>query len=132
MNFQRMTGFTLIEAMIVVGIIAILAAIAYPSYLDQVRKSRRSDAKATLQSIQLAQEKWRANHTAYTDALTDLGYAGDENQDSGEGWYKVTVSGANGTSYLITATAQKDQANDTGCTPMTLNQSGTKTPTTCW
>ncbi len=55
-------GFTLIELMIVVAVIAILAAIAYPSYQDSVRKSRRADAKAAL--LDLAQFMERNYTTA--------------------------------------------------------------------
>ena len=128
----KSTGFTLIEVLIVVAIIALLAAIAYPSYIDQVRKARRGDGHDTLLNIRLQEEKWRANNTSYTNNLTKFGYAGDSAQDTPEGWYKVSVSGASETAYLITAAAQNDQVNDDGCTSITINQDGNKSPAECW
>ena len=59
----RKKGFTLIEIMIVVGIVAILATLATPTFLDSVRKSRRSDGINTIMRIHLAQEKHRASNT---------------------------------------------------------------------
>lgn len=68
------TGFTLIEVMIVVAIIAILAAVAYPSYQEQVRKSRRGEAKAALLKTMQAQEKYYTQFNRYLafDASTPL------------------------------------------------------------
>ena len=107
----RKKGFTLIELMLVIGIVAILAALAVPSFLDSVRKSRRSDAMDTIMAIHLAQEKYRANNTTYgTNA--QLGF--DSPQISPKGHYSVAVSGNNATGYTITATVVTgdDQAND--------------------
>ena len=63
-------GFTLIEAMIVVAVVAILAAVALPSFMDSIRKGRRSDAFAAISQVQQAQERWRANHASYADQLS--------------------------------------------------------------
>lgn len=60
-------GFTLIELMVVVAVIAILAAIAIPSYLGIQKKSARSEAKATLQAISLALEGYMAENNRYSD-----------------------------------------------------------------
>ena len=64
-GYARKRGFTLIELMIVVAVIAVLGAIALPSYQDYVRKGRRADARSLLQGMSLAQEKWRLGHTTY-------------------------------------------------------------------
>ena len=69
------TGFTLIELMIALAIVAILVAVALPAYQDSVRKGRRADAFAAVSAIQLAQERFRANHPTYATALSDLGVA---------------------------------------------------------
>lgn len=135
------TGFTLIEVMIVVVIVAILAAIAVPAYQNSIRKSRRADATTAISRVQLAQEKWRANHTTYATALSDLGLSAN----SEGGYYTIaitapTAGSPSGTTYTITATpvSGKSQEKDTGCdtsTPITLTQSGsttTYTPATCW
>jgi type IV pilus assembly protein PilE len=50
-------GFTLIEVMIVVAIVGILAAVAYPSYQDHVRKSRRAEAQSALMGLAAAMER---------------------------------------------------------------------------
>lgn len=126
-------GFTLIELMVVVAIIGILAAIAYPSYTSYIQNSRRADGQGALQRIVLEQEKWRANHTTYTETLSDLGIA----PSSPEGYYTLALSGANGTGYTATATATGAQANDTQCASMTMvvslgGATITTNPSTCW
>lgn len=130
---EKSAGFTLIEAMIIVAIMAILATIAYPSYQANVRKAKRNDALEALLRIQVAQEKWRVSDTDYA-TLEELG-----SPSSMEGFYTITVSLNTATSYTITASALGDQANDeaegTSCSSLTLAVSAggeTKTPATCW
>lgn len=133
-------GFTLIELMIVVAIVGLLAAIAYPSYMDSVRKGRRAEAITALYQIQLAQEKWRANHDSYTTTLSNLGFSTANIPSSGTAYYQIAVSAASGTGFTATATAQSagGQNNDTAggvsCTPLTINQNGPvlTTQAACW
>ena len=108
--------------MIVVAVISILAALALPSYLESVRKGRRSEAAAALAQVQQAQERWRANNAAYTTALAasapnGLGIDVTNNPDR---LYNLSVDAANATGYTATAAAVsgKSQANDTNCTTM--------------
>ncbi|WP_295429870.1 type IV pilin protein [uncultured Thiodictyon sp.] len=63
-------GFTLIELLIAVGIVAILAAIAYPSYQSQVRKTRRADAKAVLMQNAQFMERVYTEFGCYKGACT--------------------------------------------------------------
>jgi len=117
--------------MVVVAIIGILAAIALPSYISHVRQGRRSEAISSLLAVELAQEKWRLSHTSYTNTLSDLGVS----STSENGYYTIGITMANATGYVATATAQKDQAKDTGCTTLTLTLSSgstSKTPAACW
>lgn len=127
-------GFTLIEIMIAVAIVALLAAVALPAYNSQVRKSGRTEAIAAMAAVQQAQERWRANNPAYTGELDDLG--ADEITSPG-GYYKLAISDPTGTGYTLTATAEagKQQASDTDCTTLTLtvtNGDGDPSPSSCW
>ena len=136
-------GFTLIELMITVVIVGILASIAYPSYLSQVRKSRRADAVQALAQVQQAQERWRANNTTYSAQLTNTAVLpalpnglGVSPATAG-GYYTLAVSSNTGTGYVATATAVsgKSQAGDTDCTILTVtvtNGSTVNTPANCW
>lgn len=131
---QSTFGFTLIELAVVLAIVAILAAIAYPSFADQMRRSRRVEAIAGLQQIQLLEEKYRVNHTTY-GSLADIGAA----STSEHSYYTFSISGQNAGSYTATATAQGLQAGDTKCATLSLayatgTTSKTSTPTgnTCW
>lgn len=115
-RIQFIWGFTLIELMVVIAIVSILAAIALPSYLDYIRKSRRADGISALMAIHLNQQKWRANHTTYTSTLSDVWEGGENGATSSTDGYYTLDTNADGTNpetkYTITATPQGDQTND--------------------
>ncbi|MGB2246587.1 MAG: type IV pilin protein [Alcanivorax sediminis] len=67
------TGFTLIELMITVMIVAILAAIAYPSYTNHVRNTVEAKVRGDLMDLASSQERWRSQNFQYTNSLTKLG-----------------------------------------------------------
>ncbi|MGV6826831.1 MAG: type IV pilin protein [bacterium] len=119
-QFSR--GFTLIEVMIVLVVVAILAAVAFPQYADFVRKGKRSQAMNALENIRFEQEKWRANDTDYgTDAEVDPA----DNINANAPDYTVTVTANSATSFTATATATGDQANDdSDCTTFTITEAG--------
>ena len=132
---KRILGFTVIELMIVVMIVAILVALAYPSYIQYVRKSKRGDAQQMLMNWSVNQEIWRSNNTAYAGAGDITPPCSQVGADCD---YGFTVA-AGTTTYTLTATALEgnDQENDTAkdgtpCSPMTLNQNGQKEPAVCW
>lgn len=139
MNYNFQKGFTLIELMIVVAIITIISAIAIPAYSDYVTRSKRADAKTTLITVQLAQEKYRTSNIDYA-TLSDLGLS--DPIPSPDGYYTVTVTAASTATYTLEATPTADQI-DPVCAKFILSQtasgivesvtgSANATPDTCW
>ena len=150
---DKRRGFTLIELMIVVLVIAVLAGLALSGYQKQVRKSRRAEAKQLLADLSQRQEKYRSNNATYgsCDQVNAPSNCAGFNNGT---YYAVTVSfpgsgtcpsGANkgnANSYILTATpiAGKDQVNDSACTTLVLTSDcGTVTKTAtgsdtsnCW
>ncbi len=134
-------GFTLIELMVVVVIVAILMAIALPSYTDYVNKGRRSDAMSALLDVANRQEQFMLDRNTYTTTMTQLGFAADP-MFSPERHYNIdAVADVTGiqVSYILTATpvATSPQINDAKCTSFTLTSAGVKTATgtllnDCW
>lgn len=112
-------GFTVIELMITLVIVAILASVAIPSYQNQVRASRRSEAREALAAIQAAQERWRSNNVSYA-TLAALGLPAT----STGGNYALSIAAPTATGYTATATAQAKQSSDSACAAITLVVAG--------
>ncbi|WP_353736945.1 type IV pilin protein [Aquamicrobium sp.] len=127
-------GFTLIELMIVVAIIAILASIAYPAYTDQMRKTRRADAKGVLMDFAQRAERFYTQNGSYNGFV--LPYV-QSPADSGTKFYNLGPSPiATAQSFTITATPINGQASDP-CGTLSITQTGTKaasggTNEDCW
>jgi len=96
---KHQKGFTLIELMIVVAVIGILAAVAYPAYQDYVIRSKRGDAMNALAAVRIAQEKYRANNTSFADSTGTLGVSAV----SGDGYWDINVASYSSSSFIITA-----------------------------
>jgi type IV pilus assembly protein PilE len=123
------SGFTLIELMIVVAIIAILAAVALPAYFDSVRKSRRADAINLMSQAAQAQERWRANNTTYandfgTSVLNVRSTAASGVVTLTEPYYSITVPTNTATAYTVRAVARASQTGDTKCAAMEMRMTG--------
>jgi type IV pilus assembly protein PilE len=139
---RTIAGFTLIELMVTVAVVAILGTIAMASYSSQVQKSRRTDARSAVMDLAGREEKLFSTVNAYSSAPSDLGYGAVGAVwpiNVGSGYYNVSVTVANPpVSYLITATAINAQVADTKCTTLSVDQLGTQTSTgtetaaTCW
>jgi type IV pilus assembly protein PilE len=146
---SRATGFSLIELMITVLIISVLVAIAIPSYIDKVRKSRRTEAKTALLDLAGREERFYNTNNQYSVLPSDLGYGAIATafpMTVGSGYYSVSVTTTayaagppvTPAGYTITAVpvAGSDQAKDTHCQLFTLTSTGVQTSgpdtTTCW
>lgn len=133
--------------MVVVAIVGILSAIAYPAFTSHVQRSRRADAVAVLSAVVQAQERYRANQSAYASTLTDLAI----NASAITGHYTVTIAGVGATPSLATgyvATAStvstSPQSQDTKCatlgveldgaslTYVSTDSTGADTRSHCW
>ena len=112
---RKQRGFTLIELMIVVGVIAILAAIAVPNYLEQSRKGRRAEAVRAIGEYQLLLERWRAENPTYGACPTGVTCSGTRPSLPTADNYTITESNVTASSYTITATRAGKMANDPKC-----------------
>jgi len=125
-NPKHSRGFTLIELMITIAVVAILAAIVIPSYNAQMRKTRRSDAQTTLLQIAQELERCRSDTNAYNDAAcTDYKTAA---VDSSKKYYNVQATVQSALSFTITAKPKTGtpQAADTHCAVFSVDQTGLK------
>ena len=129
-------GFTLIEVLIALAIIAIVASIAFPAYQDQIRKTRRADGKALLTNMSQQLERCYTKFGNYNNAGCTV--LNGNAQTSEDGFYTVTPAGIAATTYSLTAVPQGLQVSDTICADLTLDQagqqtySGTGTVQECW
>jgi type IV pilus assembly protein PilE len=126
-------GFTLVEIVIVVAIIGILAAVSFPSYVQQVIKSKRSDAHTALFMIAQQQERYFAQNLVYAPDFQALynGGAAIASMPSPEGEYNVTMAVCADPcrTYTLTAApvAGRSQIRDTICVSLSISHLGEKT-----
>lgn len=102
MRMQR--GFTLIELMIVVGVVAVLAAIAVPNFLEQSRKGRRAEAVRAIGEYQLGLERWRAENPTYGSCPSGVTCSGTRPSLPTSDYYTISESGVSASGYTVTAT----------------------------
>ncbi len=111
-------GFTLIELIIAMVIGAILVALALPSFMGSLRKSRRSEAMAALTAMQQEQERWRSNNQTYTATLSDLRVNTPTNPG---GYYALGIANQSATGYEVIANgAGSSQVNDGSCVKLAV------------
>jgi type IV pilus assembly protein PilE len=132
-------GFTLIELMITVAIVAILGTIAMTSYTSQIQKSRRTDGRSAVMDLAGREEKLFSTVNAYSATASDLGYAGAFPMTVGSNYYSIDVTIGNPpVTFTVTATAINAQAQDTKCATLSVDNFGSQTSTgtdtaaACW
>lgn len=140
-------GFTLIEAMIVVTVLAIIAAIAFPSYSNYVLRANRAAAKAAVMRIAGQQESFFTDRKQYATSLADLspGWSATmylrrdgnfQNTDTPAAIYAFTLSAASSSGFTVQATPVHSQARDTDCATLSYVSTGLKSASTgradCW
>lgn len=132
---SRLRGFTLIELMIAVAVIAILAAIAIPSYSEYVRTSRRAQAKADLVEYATQAERFHTVNNTYEGYEFPNGSNSIASpREGGTAAYTITQELTQST-FVLTATAGTAQSKDK-CGNLSVNQANVKTADTtlseCW
>ena len=131
---QEQGGFTLLELMIVVLIVGIISAVAYPSYMQYVVNTKRTAATSVLLQVADRQQQFFMDNKTYTADLTSLGFTanpmvvGDDGRQLPSGdaksVYTIAMSNVAVTTFTITATPLNAQlSRDTDCGALTLDQS---------
>jgi type IV pilus assembly protein PilE len=144
----RIHGFTLIELMIVVAIIAILSAIAYPSYISHVTKTHRVAAEGCLSEFSNWMERWYTTNLRYDKDVTGTNAVAPPfttmdcattSQTGNNYKYQFAASEPTRSTYKIDAIPQNAQATrDTKCGTLSIDQTGkrditgTGTVAECW
>jgi type IV pilus assembly protein PilE len=133
----RNRGVTLVELMIVVVIIGILGAIAYPSYRQYVMRGGRTEGRAMLMQQAQALEKCFTRYGVYNDAANCA--AATQVLPTPQGRYLVGPPVTTATTFTLTAVPQGPQVADTACGSLTINEAnvrgvvgGTDTVQNCW
>ena len=127
---MKVRGFTLIELMIVVVIIGILAAIAFPSYSRYVDRAAIADGRSALLAAAQQMERCFTRNDTYVGCVTRT--------VSDEGFYNIGdqvgdgVPARTATSYSLAASVPVGATRPATCQTMTLNQLGTRLPADCW
>ena len=117
-------GFTLIELMIVVAIIGILAAIAYPSYDEYVKRGNRTEGQAFLSDVAAREARYFSQNNKYITAVGDIAKLGLSGANSPTSKYTLAIATvADDGGYTLTA---NQQFNDTKCGNLSLNALGEK------
>jgi type IV pilus assembly protein PilE len=138
MSARRQRGFTLIELMVALAIIAIVGSIAFATYEDRSRKARRVEAIVALEQIAQAQQRFFTQNNTFTTDLNDLIPYGVKSDTTPNGYYDLSLEagdGGLGANVAAVATPNKSQTKD-ACTELRVLSNGTRDGkpdrATCW
>lgn len=112
---RRRRGYTLLDLLIALALVAVLASLATPSFTAPLHQARRTDALAAVMHVQQLQERWQLLHGRYAQP-------GEIGADlvSPQGHYRLSLHDVGPGGYRIAATAQGRQAGDADCRVMHL------------
>ena len=139
-SWEWKQGFTVTELMIAIAILGILVIVALPAYQEHLRKSRRSDARITLENLAVAQELYYFHHHRYAEKFSDIRVVEDSvlSLPSEQGLYAITLAGDD-FSWSLSATPTGPQAEDLQCAVFSLTYLGDHTAldsagisSSCW
>ena len=132
---RDMQGVTLLELMIVIVIIGILTAVAYPNYRDFAAKAKRVEAKAALLKIATNQERFYVQNNTYTRDMLALGFAADPFVSDSDS-YSIEITAADPSDYTAVATYLLGGREAAKCSVFQIDGTGDKTFTgtaeNCW
>ncbi|PHQ23911.1 pilus assembly protein PilE [Marinobacter guineae] len=134
MKTKLHTGFTLIELMITVAIIAIIAAIAFPLYQNQIEQTRRTTAQSDLLELTQWMERRYSNGFDYRDAGNNPVLPFNQSPQNGTAFYNISfVGNATRDTFTLQAVPTGGQAND-DCGTLTLDEQGNRgaAQAGCW
>ena len=135
---NRQRGITLIELMIVVVVISILAAVAYPNYQEFTARAKRNEARAALLRLATNQERFYLNNNTFTADVTQLGFSSEDGGVTSiteTGYYTITVTAANAGNFTARATYRFGEPESSKCRWFEINGRGDKSSdpdTDCW
>lgn len=126
-------GFTLIELMVVVAILAILSAVGYPAYQNFVLNGETADARATMMNIMQEQNTYYANNFGYATTLSLLpGF--NTSTTAGNGKYSISAGSCAGItdSSCVVLTGTYTPDSSVNCATLTISSTGATGPEGCW
>ena len=134
MMLTKTRGFTLVELLIVIAVLAIVVAVGYPSYLEQVKKSRRAEGMGQLLELADRMERAYADNGTYPSAISEVYVATTDG-----GFYTLSIVTANNVSFTVSAAPTSlGKQNEDKCKTFTLTSLGDKSVTDsslnsyCW
>ena len=127
-------GFSLIELLVVLAIVAILTVVGVPSYSDHVRAQKRNVSKVHLLDIVSRQNQYLADNRQYASNLTFLGFSNETYgitkngkhtaADSSEAIYVISLANTSNYTYSVVATPVNQQSQDNGCGTLSITSGG--------